>query len=109
MQGEHTPGPWAWVEDRFRGGFAGLDGPDGQEVLRANSANDGDTGAAWFEDFPSDADRALISAAPDMLAALTEAAEAIAFYSGNDGVDHESVRRGALQRIRAAIAKATAP
>lgn len=68
----HTPGPWKWVTDNFRGGYAGLVGRVGQnqqEVLFPNHANDGDEGAAWFEDFPSEADRNLIAAAPDLLEA----------------------------------------
>lgn len=52
-----TAGEWYWVEDRWRGGYSGLMSSDNNPVLFANSANDGDTGAAWFEDFPSDADR----------------------------------------------------
>jgi len=69
---KHTPGPWSWAEDRFHDGYSGIVGPDGQEVLFPNHANDGDEGAAWFEDFPSDADRNLIIAAPDMYDALKD-------------------------------------
>lgn len=67
---KHTPGPWTWVEDAIYGGYSGIVGPDGQEVLFANSANDGDEGHAWFEDFPTKEDRCLMTAAPDLLEAL---------------------------------------
>lgn len=61
-----TPGPWEWSEDRIWGGYSGLVGANGQEVLFPNTANDGDDGAAWFEDFPSNADAHLIAASPDL-------------------------------------------
>lgn len=74
-ESKHTSGPWEWVPDRFRGGYSGLVGPDGAEVLFPNHANDGDEGAAWFEDFPTAADARLIAAAPDLLAACKAASE----------------------------------
>ena len=66
----HTPGPWEWIEDKFNGGYSGVVGKDNAEVLFPNHRNDGDDGDAWFEDFPSEADRNLIAAAPDMYEAL---------------------------------------
>jgi hypothetical protein len=72
---KHTKGPWEWVEDRLNGGYSGLVGANGEEVLFPNCRNDGDEGAAWFEDFPSEADRNLIAAAPELLEALKIAIE----------------------------------
>ena len=97
----HTPGPWTWVEDTIYGGYSGIVGPNGEEVLSANSANDGDEGHAWFEDFPSEADRALITAAPLMYEALTNCVHEM----------EDQVRAGltpgtALALIQRAIARA---
>jgi hypothetical protein len=67
---KHTPGPWEWTRDEWHGGYSGLAGPNGAEVLYPDHCNDGDDGAAWFEEFASDADRRLIAAAPELLALL---------------------------------------
>ena len=71
-----TPGPWAWHEDKWNGGWRGLYSGD-TPVLVPQSCNDGDDGAAWFatvddadEEGLTDADRALIAAAPAMYEAL---------------------------------------
>lgn len=92
-----TKGPWFWNEDRWNGGYSSITGADDVDVLRPNHCNDGDDGAAWFEDYPSDADRALIVSAPD----LFEALEAILPYAANMlEHDHPVVAkaRAALQR-----------
>lgn len=57
-----TPGEWEWVPHRLRGGSAGLIAGR-NEVLWPDTANDGDTGDAWFAD-TAEADEALISLAP---------------------------------------------
>ena len=57
-----TPGEWEWVPHRLRGGTAGLVAGR-REVLWPATANDGDTGDAWFED-TAEADEALIALAP---------------------------------------------
>jgi hypothetical protein len=69
---EATPGPWSWEEDRWNGGWAGLQGPivNGVclEVLYPDHRNEGDEGAAWFsEDSSSEADRRFIAAAREAL------------------------------------------
>ena len=69
---KHTPAPWEWIKDKFNGGYSGIVGKDGAEVLFPNHRNDGDTGAAWFEDFPNEADKNLMAAAPELLEALKE-------------------------------------
>lgn len=77
-----TEGPWEWVEDRWHGGYSGLVGRGEREVVFPNTENDGDTGAAWFEDFPPPEDRTFIAHArtdlPDALAELTQAQARIA-------------------------------
>lgn len=69
-----TPAPWEWNKSRFYGGYSGITGKDNMEVLFPNHCNDGDDGAAWFEDFPNDADRDFIAHArediPDLLAEI---------------------------------------
>lgn len=98
----HTPGPWTWTEDRCWGGYSGIVGPNNQEVFYPNTANNGDDGAAWFEDLPSEADRALIAAAPDLLEALKRTLNFIENNESEFGITLES---GDI--ARAAIAKAT--
>ena len=104
---KHTATPWVWVKDSWRGGFAGIDGPNGEEVLRANSANDGDSGAAWFEDFPSDDDRAFIVRAVN---AHDQLVAALRFYAeehqnpnegpwGANSIDFGDIARAALASV----------
>lgn len=33
---KRTQGEWVWVEDRFRGGYSGITGEEGQEILYPN-------------------------------------------------------------------------
>ena len=49
----HTPAPWEWVDDTYWGGYAGIFafGSDDQTVLIPDHCNDGDDGAAWFEEY----------------------------------------------------------
>ena len=72
-----TPGPWAWSEDKWNGGWSGLFAEGDTPVLVPQSRNDGDDGAAWFatvdeadEEGLTDSDRALIAAAPELYEAL---------------------------------------
>ena len=72
-----TPGPWAWHEDKWNGGWTGLYADDWQPIVVPQSRNDGDDGAAWFatvdeadEEGLTDADRALIAAAPELFTTL---------------------------------------
>lgn len=58
-----TPGPWEWQEDRWNGGYSGMSGAEDASVIYPSHCNDGDDGAAWFDDFPSEADRLFIAAA----------------------------------------------
>lgn len=51
-----TPGPWEWTEDRYWCGYSGIVGKDNAEVLYPSHSNDGDDGAAWFDDLPSETD-----------------------------------------------------
>jgi hypothetical protein len=50
-------------------------GKDDAEVLYPDHCNEGDDGDAWFDESPSEADRNLIAAAPDMYEALELALE----------------------------------
>lgn len=65
-----TPGPWEWNKSRFYNGYSGITGKDNAEVLFPNHCNDGDDGAAWFEDFPNDADRDFIAHAREDIPTL---------------------------------------
>ena len=73
-----TPGPWAWHEDNWNGGWKGLYADNWQPIVVPQSCNDGDDGAAWLatvddadEEGLTDADRALIAAAPELYEALS--------------------------------------
>ena len=67
-----TPGKWMWTEDKFRCGYSGIAADDGCDVLYPNCANDGDEGAAWFEDLPIPEDGEFIAHAPQDITTLTE-------------------------------------
>ncbi len=67
---EFTKGPWSWIPDKWNGGLAGLVSESGQDVVVPQCRNDGDDGAAWFEEI-TPADAALIAAAPDLYLALS--------------------------------------
>lgn len=58
-----TPGPWEWQENKWWGGHSGMTGKGGVSVLYPNHSNDGDDGAAWFDDWENDNDRIFIAAA----------------------------------------------
>lgn len=75
----HTPGPLYWSEDRFRGGYSGLFDSNDQPVLYPQCANDGDSGAAWFntdgdagEQTLTEANAELFKNAPALLAEVIE-------------------------------------
>ena len=72
-----TPGNWHWREDKWNGGWSGLYSDGDTPVLVPQSCNDGDDGDAWFatvdeadEEGLTDADRALIAAAPELFTTL---------------------------------------
>ncbi|MGI9485438.1 MAG: hypothetical protein ACR2RF_06060 [Geminicoccaceae bacterium] len=70
----HTPAPWSWHESSWWGGYSGLYGPNGEDIVVPQTCNDGDTGAAWFEEI-TDEDRDLIAAAPETAAELERVRE----------------------------------
>lgn len=70
-----TPGPWEWNKDRFHDGYSGITGKDNEEVLFPNCCNDGDDGAAWFEDFPGEADRDFFIRSRTLVPELCDALE----------------------------------
>jgi hypothetical protein len=92
---KHTPGPWDWrdIDDLRQAKSTRTDGRYGESVLCASY--DYDRGP-YLE--TTDANRDLIAAAPDLLAAC-ETLLSIA------GIEREAP--GAVERARAAIAKAT--
>jgi len=90
-----TPGPWAWSEDKWNGGWSGLYAEDETPVVVPQSLNDGDDGAAWFasvddagEEGLTDANRALIAAAPELYESLTT----LLLIVGLTAFKHESQR-----------------
>ena len=85
-----TPGNWNWNEDKWNGGWSGLYSDGDTPVLVPQSCNDADDGAAWFatvddagEEGLTDADRALIAAAPKLYRALDEAVKDLVAYQVN--------------------------
>ena len=76
-----TPGPWEWSEGKDQNGeFVALRGPDGADALRTW---DGDLYASGVHG--TDADKALVAAAPElaaMIAGMTEEWGIVAVYLG---------------------------
>jgi hypothetical protein len=104
---KHTPGPWVLqrfietgldpVEDKdYDPNRARVVGSDGGLVVHSS----------WVM---SDADKALIAAAPDMLEALVEAENILILLAeGNfDAARNRLVKIVSLYKVRQAIAKAT--
>ena len=96
MKTKHTPGPWDWrdIDDLRQSKSTRTDGRYGESVLCASY--DCDRGP-YLE--TTDANRALIAAAPDLLAAL----ERLERLSGSAMMTDDPARESA----RSAIAKAT--
>jgi hypothetical protein len=108
---QHTPGPWKFETSGWYG-YSTLWNPDTrQEVLVTSGRNDGDSPITWMGEELSDADRALIEAAPDLLAALEQLSVLVEFteISSRDMEAHEfeAVLDFAMRDAKAAIAKAT--
>ena len=82
----HTPGPWRYD---YEPGYCG-------EVIASNGQT-----ICTFADEPLPSNARLIAAAPDLLAVVKELEESAAYWSEYD------VPLGIVDRLRAAIAKAT--
>lgn len=95
MQGEHTPGPWFFGQTESQAGLSG----HGQWTVAIGKCENGDLTGCRKDEYMSlsgyckAADAALMSAAPDLLAALIELA------GGHSMAGEEMARK--------AIAKAT--
>ena len=93
-----TEPPWIWIKNNFWGGYSGMIGKDDKEVIFADHANDGDDGAAWFEEFPSESDRDFIAAAREALPWYIEEVkrlrEALEFYANEDNYDIHAEKPG---------------
>lgn len=95
MTTTHTPGPWRWEDgDEQMGDNGRFVGADGEDVCTFGG---GQTGDQYQGDPPSDADRLLIAAAPELLEALTSMVLSFKSYPASP----------AEKFARAAIAKAT--
>ena len=102
---QHTPGPWKAVYSEYGEEiwFGGNDGPGMWEIEGAEAYLPGD----------HDEQARLIAAAPDLLAALQYAAQFLADeveqrgLAGSDMTDYQDEAAQALDRVEAAIAKAT--
>jgi hypothetical protein len=97
----HTPGPWEWNGNTLRPAQ-----PD-PAASAVHSILDAEGGYGFLSSKPTqtiaelDADRALIAAAPDLLAALTAMTRRYRFFMVSEGVWDD-----ALQHAERAIAKA---
>lgn len=99
MSAQHTPGPWKWLGEN-------LEGPNYTDVIASRVACGQWCQGGSCELAISDADKALIEAAPELLAALIEMEREKSDYMtrnklGDPAVEHTN------KAARAAIAKAT--
>lgn len=103
-----TPAPWTWAEDRLNGGWSGLIGPDGEEVMFPLCRNDGDEGATWFEpgESMSEQDARLIAAAPDLYEALGALCVSVEMMLAACGDEERLDLDEGYQIARRALAKA---
>ena len=92
---KHTPRPWHWDAGDPYLRMGGIMGPDGEWVCHFG---DYETYYPTAGDPPSDADRALMLAAPDLLSALRE----LVYQRSGEGYNSDPV----LIAAREAIAKA---
>ena len=97
-----TPGPWGW---RWKSGSLHQMAPDGRfgpTVLTPTYSYDEGIGVVV-----SDADHALIEAAPDLYAALTQAIGPLEYaYRNVSSVTADKVKQKILPAMRAALARA---
>ncbi len=121
----HTPGPWEWAPERHQWDQCGpvLRSKDAGKIWDEYWGPDGNGTGRRREDMPplpdilsawghdawginvSKADMRLIAAAPDLLEALSGLVAVI--VNPGDGVEFEDGEVPALDKARAAIAKAT--
>lgn len=96
---KHTPGPWKWDGDslwHFGSGYERYDGdqPDPHRYTGIDANK-----KLWASPILA-ANKALIAAAPDLLAVCQELVESAAYWSEYD------VPLGIVDRLKAAISKA---
>ena len=105
---DHTPGPWRFVESPAWG-YSTLWNPETrEEVLVTEGQNDGDSPETWMGEELTDANRALIEAAPDLLAACKDLLDAYFDYHDSHSLTQSvTAKSGAASDAAiAAIAKA---
>lgn len=94
----HTPGPWEWIG-------SSIDGPEHAEVMGVETECGACCQGGWPKITISDADRALILAAPALYTALVEAEAALAVKASLRDSEQARVER-ALESVRSALASA---
>ncbi len=87
---DHTPAPWHWIKDEWWGGHAALVDENDNTVLAPDTANDGDFGAAWFEEYPTKADRLLIQSSPELFETMEEIRDLAKTHEPAQGYDHSN-------------------
>lgn len=101
MSAQHTPGPW--VSD---GAEVWADGPRRINCAEAGTPRVCVVDDHQAEDFNAKATARLIAAAPDLLAALEDAIEAVRTFHGQEAWDIYWQHSPECKRWRAAIAAA---
>jgi len=71
LDAARTQGEWGWNTDHLHGGYSGLYSQD-TPVCVPNACNDGDEGAAWFEEYLTGEDASFIAHAPKMAALIAD-------------------------------------
>jgi hypothetical protein len=98
METKHTPGPWTVFH-----GTQTTYGPNRTIMPHYTIRRDKDPNNVWFSEAETDANAALIAAAPDLYDGLADLNESVEQYLAAPSTDHMNGLTAALRFARAVI------
>lgn len=105
----HTKPPWKFIKGRGYG-YSMLVGAGDIEILTTGGYNDGDSPITWMGEELTEADKLLIEAAPNLLAACEEALTFVLIATTEHANANKQGRenaRACADHIKAVLAEAT--